>query len=932
MSRYSLSLKSKLSLFTALLFVSTVMVLAFKLEREVRSEFETALTAQQFLRVQRIADSLDISARDRLNTLAESARTINPLWIGTPARLSKFLADGNLHQRSFSGGLRVVSATGATLALSPQFGATEEMDFATQEFFRKIIHRGIPAIGSPLRDNVDRQPLLMMGAPIRDADGRVVAALVGTVRILVDDLFAEISSGRLRAEEGLHVVSLKDQMFVASTDPTLVLGALPAKGAGRMMDRYREGTEGSGVGPGHNGIEELSSARRMRTSGWMVVATMPTSIAFESINSIRDKIYFGATLSSLIIPILLWLYLHGQLTPLSRAAKTLDEMTQGRMPLQPLLADGSKEIRRLLHSFNLLQSHITEPKNSLNDSAEKLRLSARVFESSCESIVIADADMRIVSVNRAFCEMTGHAADEVSGRSLHMLGADHGNDQFAAMIGQQLNHAEHWQGEVLHRRKSGETYPAWLHVSVIRDGEGRPAHYIFGFLDISDRKQAEERIEYMAFHDPLTGLPNRRLAMERLELAIALADRSKTRTALLFLDLDNFKTINDSFGHAVGDLLLQAVASRLMLCIRDSDTICRQGGDEFLIVLGNVADTDAITTVTEKILEALAPTFNIEGKELSTSSSIGIAVFPDDGRDIDTLLKRADTAMYHAKEAGRNAYSFFTEQMNLDAVEHQQIRVGLLHAMERGEFRLHYQPQIDLGSGKVIGAEALIRWHHPERGLLTPEHFIHIAEESGLIVPIGAWVLREACRQASAWRKTGLPSMVIAVNVSAIQFKRGDIEACVRQALDESGLPPECLELELTESVLIHDTDSVLATVQRLKALGVMLSIDDFGTGYSSLSYLTRFKVDKLKIDRSFICDLENQPGNASMVRAIIQMALSLNLTTIAEGVEDVELVDFLRRQNCQEAQGYYFSRPLPAIEFAHYVALARAHTGARAA
>jgi diguanylate cyclase (GGDEF)-like protein len=414
--------------------------------------------------------------------------------------------------------------------------------------------------------------------------------------------------------------------------------------------------------------------------------------------------------------------------------------------------------------------------------------------------------------------------------------------------------------------------------------------------------------------------------MERLELAIALADRTASRTALMFLDLDNFKTINDSFGHAVGDLLLQAVASRLMLCIRDSDTICRQGGDEFLIVLGNVADADAITVVTRKILEALAPTFNIEGKELSTSSSIGIAVFPDDGRDIDTLLKRADTAMYHAKEAGRNAYSFFTEQMNLDAVEHQQVRVGLLHAMERGEFRLHYQPQIDINSGKVIGAEALIRWQHPERGLLMPDHFIRIAEESGLIVPIGAWVLREACRQAAAWRKTGLPPLVIAVNVSAIQFKRGDIEACVRQALDESGLPANCLELELTESVLIHDTDKVLATVQRLKALGVMLSIDDFGTGYSSLSYLTRFKVDKLKIDRSFVCDLENQPGNASMVRAIIQMARSLNLTTIAEGVEDLELVNFLRRQNCQEAQGYYHSRPWRPSSLPDTCAVARPH------
>lgn len=915
-----LSLKSKLSLFTAILFVSTVMVMAFKLENEVRSEFEAALTAHQFSRVEQIAGSLEIATRERLAVLAEAARTIEPQWLSRPARLNQFIAEGAAQYRMFGGGLMVISAQGAMLAHGPQLDGKEAFDFPSREFFRKVIYKGIPAIGTPLRDGRERQPMIMMGAPIRDADGRVVAAVVGAIRIVGDDLFAEVVAGKLRSEGGLHIVSLKDSLFVTSTDPALVLQPLPPKGSGRMIDRYRDGYEGSAVAVDAKGIEELSSARRLRTAGWLVIATLPTSIAFESINSIRDKIYFGATLSSLLIPFLLWLYLHGQLTPLSRAALTLDAMTQGRTPLQPLLAEGSKEIRHLLHSFNLLQRHISEQETSLRDSAEQLRLSAKVFESSCEGIVITDSRMCIVSVNSAFTEMTGYGADKVIGSSLQVLDSERDDRRFLTRIGEDLQHAEHWQGEVEHRRKNGETYPAWLHVSVIRDAANKPGHYIVGFVDISDRKRAEERIEFMAFHDPLTGLPNRRLAMERLELAIALADRSGSRTALMFLDLDNFKTINDSFGHAIGDLLLQAVASRLTHCIRDSDTICRQGGDEFLIVLGNVQDTDAITTVTEKILETLAATFDVEGNELSTSSSIGIAVFPDDGRDIDTLLKRADTAMYHAKEAGRNAYSFFTKQMNLDAVEHQRIRVGLLHALERGEFRLHYQPQIDLASGAVVGAEALIRWNHPERGTLAPEHFIAIAEESGLIVPIGAWVLREACRQAAAWRKSGLPQLVVAVNVSAIQFKRGDLEACVRQALEESGLPPACLELELTESILIHDADQVIATLQRLKLLGVMLSIDDFGTGYSSLSYLTRFKVDKLKIDRSFVCDIQNQPGNASMVRAIIQMARSLNLKTIAEGVEDKELVAFLRSQHCGEAQGYYYSRPIAAIEFAHYL------------
>jgi diguanylate cyclase (GGDEF)-like protein/PAS domain S-box-containing protein len=915
-----LSLKSKLTLFTALLFVSTVIVLAYKLEREVRAEFQSVLETTQFSRLHRIADSIEDASRERLTFVTEAAARLNPGWLGDPARLERFLAEHRPRSGMFGGGLAIVSATGAHLAPRPRPGDASEPGAASSLLIREIVRRGTPVTGKPSRDPSGAQPVLQMGAPIKDGAGRVVAVLVGTISIHGDDLFGKAVTGQLRADEKLHVVSLDDNVFVASSDPDLVLKPLPQQGSDRMFDRYRSGFVGFGVVPGANGVDQFSSAMRMPTTGWLVLSTLPASVAFESIDSIQEKIRFGATLSSLLIPFLLWLYLNGQLKPLSRAASTLDEMTQGRKELQPLLSEGSKEIRRLLNSFNLLQTHIGLQKASLRDSAEKLRLSAKVFESSCEGIVIADADMHILSTNGAFTRMTGYDAEEVGGKTMHLLNASRSDPELLRRMLHELKDADNWQGEVLHQRRNGETYPAWLHVSVIRDAENRPCNYIMGFLDISDRKQAEARIEFMAYHDPLTGLPNRRLGIDRLNQAIAYADRAGSKTALIFLDLDNFKTINDSFGHAVGDLLLQAVASRLSECTRDCDTICRQGGDEFLLVLGNVQNADAITAVTEKILETLSATFEIEGNELSTSTSIGIAVYPDDGRDIETLLKRADTAMYHAKETGRNAYSFFTEQMNIDAVEHHRIRVGLLHALHRGEFRLNYQPQIDLVTGAVVGAEALIRWNHPQRGELAPDQFITVAEDSGLIVPIGDWVLREACRQAAAWRMSGLPHLVVAVNVSAIQFTRGDLEASVRTALEESGLPPASLELELTESILIQNTEQVLLTVQRLKSLGVMLSIDDFGTGYSSLSYLTRFKVDKLKIDRSFVCDMENQPNNALMVRAIIQMAASLNLKTIAEGVEDEELVDFLRHQHCGEAQGFYFSRPMPAIEFADYL------------
>ena len=438
--------------------------------------------------------------------------------------------------------------------------------------------------------------------------------------------------------------------------------------------------------------------------------------------------------------------------------------------------------------------------------------------------------------------------------------------------------------------------------------------------DISERKRAEQRIEFLAYHDPLTGLPNRVLLEDRLQQAITQAERSRSGLALVFLDLDNFKKINDSLGHATGDALLKEVAARLKQCVRDSDTISRQGGDEFVLILREQHGTESCLPVLAKIMETLQEPFFSEGNELSTSASIGVALYPQDGPDFDILRKKADMAMYRAKEAGRNTYRFFDEAMDEEAVEHLLMRSGLRRALERGEFVLHYQPQIELDSGRIVGVEALLRWEHPEFGLVAPGRFVPVAEDSGLIVPIGAWVIQEACRQARAWQRAGLPAMMMAVNLSAVQFQRGSIEDTVVQALAGTGLDPSWLELELTESILIQDVEQVMATVRRLKQLGVKLAIDDFGTGYSSLSYLKRFDIDKLKIDQSFIRDLASDPDDAAIVRAIIQMAHSLDLLTIAEGVESPDLLHQLQSFGCDEAQGYHFARPMPAAEFESYM------------
>jgi diguanylate cyclase len=450
-------------------------------------------------------------------------------------------------------------------------------------------------------------------------------------------------------------------------------------------------------------------------------------------------------------------------------------------------------------------------------------------------------------------------------------------------------------------------------------------------VEIKERRQAEQRIEFLAFHDPLTELPNRVLARDRVERAIAAAHRGQAHMALLYLDLDHFKTVNDSLGHGAGDRLLKTVALRLRAVLRETDSICRQGGDEFLIVLGELPDTAAVKPVIDKLMAALVLPMRIDGQELATTASIGVAHYPDDGTDFDTLLQKADTALYRAKDAGRNGYRFFDEQMNEQALERLQLRNGLRQALEQGEFVLHYQPQIDLRSGEVCGAEALLRWNRPGAGLVPPGRFIAQAEESGLIVPIGDWVIGEACRQAMAWQRGGLPAMTMAVNLSALQFGRGDVEQVVARALRDTGLPPACLELELTESILLSNTEQVLAIVRRLKGLGVKLSIDDFGTGYSSLSYLKRFAVDKLKIDRSFVADLLVDADDGAIVRAIVQMAHGLGLTTIAEGVEDAAVAQRLIELGCEEAQGFHFARPLPPDQFAAFMRRGSALAGAAA-
>jgi len=547
-----------------------------------------------------------------------------------------------------------------------------------------------------------------------------------------------------------------------------------------------------------------------------------------------------------------------------------------------------------------------------NRSLEKLKLDAEVFRVSREAVVITDASGCIVSVNNAFTEITGYAADEAIGRNPRMLKSGKHAEIFFHKMWEQILRDGHWQGEIWNRRKNGEIYPEWLGITMTKNSGGAVSEYIGIFMDISEHKQAQERIEQLGYYDPLTNLANRRLLNDRTKQAIAQAQRQQHMVGLIYLDLDHFKDINDSLGHLVGDELLRQVSARLLSYVRDTDTVCRMGGDEFVVLLTRVESADNVADACSKILLALSEVYELTLHSVRVSSSMGASIYPADGQNFDTLLQHADTAMYQAKAAGRGNFKLFTEAMNQRVQHRLRLQSQMKNSLAANEFYLHYQPQWDLEQQRITGVEALARWQHPELGNIPPGEFIPVAEESHLIVAIGNFVMREACLQAKRWLDAG-HRLGISVNVSYAQFARHNLLRSVMDILLETQLPPELLELELTESILISDPEQVLLVVDELAAMGVTFSIDDFGTGYSSLSYLKRFSVHKLKIDQSFVRDLLTDPSDAVIVSAIINMAHSLQMQSIAEGVETPEQATRLRELGCQQIQGYWFSKPILA-------------------
>ena len=557
--------------------------------------------------------------------------------------------------------------------------------------------------------------------------------------------------------------------------------------------------------------------------------------------------------------------------------------------------------------------NITERKRAEESLLFKTALLEAEAETTIDGILVVDESDHVVLANKQFGQQFGRPDEVLSTRDdqivlRHVRDKVEDPNAFVDRVRYLNSHRDEKSRDVL-RFKNGKIFDRYS--APLVDSKSRYQGRIWYFRDITERKVSEERIQFLAYYDALTGLPNRTLLQDRLAKALADARRQPDKVAILFLDLDKFKDINDSLGHSVGDLLLQEVAERLKRFAREQDTMARLGSDEFLIMLTHIKDLHDAAVAAERIMDRMTAEFVVQGHSLNVSCTIGISMFPENGVDCDTLVKNADAAMYSAKADGRNNFRFFTEEMNTQAVERLAVESSLRSALAKNQLFVMYQPQMDIASGKIIGLEALARWQHPKLGLVPPDKFIPIAENSGLIIPIGEWVLRTVCRQAKKWQDEGLPAVSVAVNVSAVQFRQRGFCQLIRSVLQDSGLDPQYLELELTESLLLANAEVTLSVLKELKSMGITLAIDDFGTGYSSFGYLKQFRVSKLKIDCLFIRDVAVNPDDAAITTAIIGMAKSLHLKVIAEGVENEAQMSFLRAHLCDEIQGYYFSKPL---------------------
>ncbi|OIR08629.1 cyclic di-GMP phosphodiesterase Gmr [mine drainage metagenome] len=1202
----NLSLKAKVTVFTLGLFLLSIAVITYQFSAHLEREMEVSLSNQQFSEVSFVAESIDNAIKLRIDSLALVASSITPSMMADRDRIFSFLEERKAINKLCTLGVIVISKDGHGIADFPQIEGRGNADFSQNDYFRQAMATGKPSISRPSIGRFVQDPRLVIAVPIFDNRQHVIGVFAGVSSLSSSSLLSNFDGKSHPNSSAYLIISPRDNLFVTDTENLRTLKPLPAPGIDKMHDRYMNGYEGSGITVNTYGVEELTSSRKIPSTGWFAVARLPTSIAFQRIAHIRNEAIATASVVSLFTIALLWLFLRHELSPLSRSAELVEQLANGVIsPLRHIPLEGSPEIRKMQASFNQLQERLLKDEVDLladkalyrsmftNNSAvkllidprdgtivdanpasaayygwpvktlrgmritdinimepdllkqemelalreqrqffrfrhrlasgevrdvevhsgrveyrgrdllysvindvtdreqalqrerirgevlemlargrelgdildaivrqveseqpqvlcsillldkddrhlhigaapsfpdffnqavqgfetgtgrgscghaaatgertiaadirnhpnwapykelaaqaglascwsepvfsskgrvlgtlalyqhqpaspdaaqillieemakivgiaverkldeENLQLASTVFQASSEAIVITDANNRIIAVNPAFTRITQYDAVEAVGRDPKLLSSGQQGKEFYRAMWSTIETFGSWQGEIVNRRKNGEIYSEWLTINTVRDESGAVRQRIAIFSDITDKKRSEEIIWRQANFDVLTGLPNRRLFHDRLMQELKREEREQHSMALMFIDLDHFKEVNDTLGHEAGDNLLVQASKRIAGCIRESDTLARLGGDEFTIILPGLSDPKRLGTLADTILQIIARPFMIGEYTSYVSASIGITLYPQDADNLTSLLKNADQAMYVAKGKGRNQYSYFTSSMQEAAQTRLQLSNDLRKALDGGQFELYYQPIIDLASGQPAKAEALLRWHHPRLGLVSPTVFIPLAEEIGLINSIGDWVFRQSALKARQWCSSGnrrLSAMQISVNKSPRQFITGENNLGLLDWLRALNIPPSCIVVEITEGLLMDDRVEVQEKLLAFRDAGIQVSLDDFGTGYSAMSYLQRFDIDYLKIDQSFVRNMVQNPGDHAIAEAIIVMAHKLGMKVVAEGVETVEQRDLLVAAGCDFGQGYLFAKPMAAEDFDRYL------------
>lgn len=926
------SLKTRITLSTLGIFLAGLWSLAFFASQILREDMERLLGEQQFTIVSMAAGQLNNELEIRRDALENAARLLSQTMQEKPAKvqtsLAAILQEQYSYSTHFNGGITAYRLDGTAIADIPKQAGRVGANHMHIDSIAAALKEGKTTFSRPILTGEATAPEFTIATPLWDDHGRVIGALAGVIKLGRPNPLSQIINNPHGKMGGFLLIAPKSQQVIAATDKNRIMEPTPASGFDPLIDRFIQGHEESGVANSPRGEKELISGKNIPVAGWYMVLALPATVAYTPISYMRWQLTLITFLVTLLAGGLTWSRLKLLLSPLASTARKLAGITDGSQPLQTLPVTKQDEIGQLISGFNALLETLVQREKALQETQATLQAA---MDQSPAGIAIADApDGALRYLNDAGLIIRGETRETVA------YGA--GIDKFFS--NQQmfdLDHRPLAPGEVPLARAvlCGETCGResiilrpdnteriiMSKAAPIRNKAGEVVAGISIFLDITGQKKAEDEIKHLAYYDHLTGLPNRRLLIDRLGQALATRSQHQREGAVLFIDLDNFKTLNDTLGHDIGDLLLREVAQRLMACVREGDTVAHPGGDEFVVMLENLSEdaTEAaslIESLCEKILFSLTDAYTLAGHEHYSTASIGIALFSDSRDSVEELLKHADMAMYQAKEGGRNTLRFFNPRMQAVVTARVALEADLREALLKKQFLLVYQPQVN-AAGQIIGTEALLRWQHPERGLVSPAEFIMLSEETGLILPIGQWVLETACHQLAAWStQPRMNHLTVAVNISARQLHHENFVQQVLDVLERTGANPHQLKLELTESLLVDNIEDIIAKMTTLKTKGVGFSLDDFGTGYSSLAYLKRLPLDQLKIDKSFVRDILTDPNDAAIARTIVALGQSLGLAVIAEGVETEAQRDSLASNGCLTYQGYFFNRPLPVERF----------------